>query len=101
MDKTLLVIILILLVYLAFKPQDNTGLNQLKKENKALSIQIKEMQKNIEAQLDSIQIIEKKETIIRNYYNEIIKGIGSIDSDSVIIGIIRQQLSNLGPARFD
>lgn len=100
--RVLVLIVLALLLYNTLKPDGNQKyLDAIKKENKELSEQIRQSQLIISNQIDSITTIKQKETIIRNYYNEIISEIDNVTSDSVIVSIIREQLSKLGAARFD
>jgi hypothetical protein len=104
MDKltiALICIILALLIYLAVKP-DGSGdyIDMIQQENKKLVKQMEVNQALINARLDSLQMIERKETIIRNYYNEVVKEIGNYTLPGVNFGI-REKLDTLGSARFD
>ena len=100
--KILVLIILGLLIYLALKPGGNDKyLDSLKAENKILSNQIDSVKTEISKQIESIKVIEKKETIIRNYYNEIFQSIDTIDNDSDALRLVRYKLNKLGSARFD
>ncbi len=100
--RVLIVIVLCLLIYLALKPSGNSDyLNLLKDENKRIGQQIDSLKISLQAKLDSIKIIEKKETIIRNYYNEVIKNIDTLSNSADAIRTVRQLLDSLGPARFD
>lgn len=100
--KLLIIVILGLLIYLAFKPDgDDKYLESLKAENKILAEQIDSVKSEISRQIESIKVIEKKETIIRNYYNEIFQSIDTVDNDSDALRLIRDKLNKLGSARFD
>lgn len=100
--RVLIVIVLALLIFLALKPDGNKKyLDLIEQENRKLSEQITQMKFTIQTQIDSIKIIEKKETIIRNYYNDIINQIENVTSDSAAIAIIRSKLNKLGAARTD
>jgi hypothetical protein len=100
--KILLVVILGLLIYLAFKPDGNTKyLKSLEANNKLLSEQIDSVKKEISKQIETIKLIEKKETIIRNYYNEIYQSIDTVNNDADAVKLIRQKLDKLGTARFE
>ena len=63
--------------------------------------QIEANQALINARLDSIKVIEKKETIIKKYYNEIISSVDNITNDSGAVAAIRLQLQRLGAARLN
>lgn len=100
--NVLIVIILALLVYLALKPDsDKKYLDMIEKENQKISKQLEESHILIAQQIREIKLIEKKETIIRNYYNEIIKASDTITTDASAIASIRRWLDSLGTARFD
>ncbi len=100
--RILVVIVLCLLIYLALKPSGNSDyLNLLKDENKKIVKQIDSLKLSLQAKLDSLKVIEKKETIIRNYYNEIIHNIDTINTDADALRTIRQLLDSLGTARLD
>lgn len=94
--KILLFVILGLLIYLALQPKsDKKYLSLVEEEKKEITELIK---KNHEAELElikSIQLIEKKETIIRNFYNEIIKSTDTISTVPVAVTTIRQWLDSL------
>jgi hypothetical protein len=99
--RVLVGIILALLIYNALKPSgDSKYLDAIGQNNKELSEQIKMMQFVISDQIDSIKVFKTKETIIRNYYNDISNTIETINNDSAAIAIIRNKLSYLGAARF-
>lgn len=99
--RVLVIIVLALLIYIALKPDGNAKyLDLIKKNNQELSEQILLMQHIISDQIDSIKIIKTKETIIRNYYNDLSNTIETINNDSAAIAIIRNKLSDLGAARF-
>ena len=98
----LIVIILGLLVYLAIKPDGNSAtIKIIKQQNEELVKQLEQNQILITQQIREIKLIEKKETIIRNYYNEIIKASDTITTDASAIANIRKWLDSLGTARFD
>lgn len=100
--RALIVVVLCLLVYLALRPDGKSDyLKLLKDENKKIENQINTLKASLQEKLDSLKIIEKKETIIRNYYNEIINYIDTVNNDSAAISLVRNQLRKLGPARLD
>lgn len=102
LTNILIVIILGLLVYLALKPDGNSQyLDMIQQQKKEIIKLMQENQKQIEQGFKDIKLIEKKETIIRNYYNEIIKGIDSLSDFNAIDNGIRQKLDTLGSARFE
>ena len=97
----LLIIILGLLIYLAFKPSgDGMYLDAIKQQFKEYAIQRDSLDKFITFKLDNIEIVEKKETFIRNYYNEIINATDTITTDISAIYNIRKWLDSLGSARL-
>lgn len=100
--RVLVAIVICLLVYLAIKPSgDKKYLELLKNENAKIVKQLEANQILINERLDSIKVIEKKETIIKNYYNEIINSVDSITNDSGAVAVIRLQLHKLGTARLN
>ena len=100
--NVLIVIILALLVYLALKPDGNGQyLDMIQQQKKEIIKLMQENQKQIKQSFKDIKLIEKKETIIRNYYNEIIKNIDSLSDFNAIDNGIRQKLDTLGAARFE
>lgn len=105
MNKTIvifLVIIIGLLVYMSFRSDSNSDyIEQLENQNATITKQLSELQLQINNKLDSLKVIEKKETIIKNYYNEIFNQIDSINSDSVVNFMLRAKLRSLGPARLN
>ena len=102
LTTALIVIILGLLVYLAIKPDGNSAtIDIIKQQNEELVKQLEENQIFIAQQIREIKLIEKKETIIRNYYNEIIKASDTITTDASAITNIRKWLDSLGAARLD
>jgi hypothetical protein len=102
LTNILIVIILGLLVYLALKPNsDGKYIDALRQESIKITEQIKANQVLIDKQLKELKVIEKKETIIRNYYNEIYKATDTLTTDVSAIANIRWWLEHLGTARFD
>lgn len=102
LTTALIIIILGLLIYLAIKPDGSSAtIDIIKQQNEELVKQLEENQILIAQQIREIKLIEKKETIIRNYYNEIIKASDTITTDASAIANIRRWLDSLGTARFD
>lgn len=102
LTTALIVIILALLVYLALKPDGSSAtIEIIKQQNKELTDQLKANQVLTEKQIKEIKLIEKKETIIRNYYNEIINSADTLTTDISAIANIRKWLDSLGTARLD
>ena len=102
LTTALIIIILGLLIYLAIKPDGSSAsLDIIKQQNEELVKQLEQNQILIAQQIREIKLIEKKETIIRNYYNEIIKASDTITTDASAIANIREWLDSLGTARFD
>lgn len=98
----LIVIILGLLIYLALKPSgDGKYLDIIKQQNEEIEKSKKELAKLITVRFDSLKLFERKETIIKNYYNEIISSVDTITNDSGAIATIRLQLHKLGSARLN
>ncbi|MDY0082859.1 MAG: hypothetical protein RBR74_06740 [Ignavibacteriaceae bacterium] len=98
----LLTVILLLLVYLSFKSNDNSDyIEQLEQQNTLITEEIEGLKLEINIKLDSLKVIEKKETIIKNYYNEIFTQIDSITSFDLIYSMLRQKLDSLGSARLN
>lgn len=102
LDKFLIYVIIALLIYLALKPSnDSKYINSLHNQFEVLQNQIDSLSNLQMLKLDSIKIIERKQTIIKNYYNEIIKSVDTLSTDAATIRTIRQLLDSLGSARFD
>ena len=102
LTNVLIVIILGLLVYLAIKPDGSSAtIDIIKQQNEELVKQLEQNQILIAQQIREIKLIEKKETIIRNYYNEIIKASDTITTDASAIANIRRWLDSLGTARLN
>lgn len=97
----LIIIILGLLVYLALKPNDSKQYEDMLRQERAEIIkQIEAIEMRMNLKFDDLKVIEKKETIIRNYYNEIYNATDTITTDVSAIADIRWWLENLGTARF-
>lgn len=99
----MIIIVLGLLIYLALQPKnDKKYLDLIKEEEEKITKLIEiNHQQEIEL-LKNIQVIEKKETIIRNYYNEIIKNTDTITTIPVAVSTIRQWLDSLSTSpRFE
>ena len=102
LTNILILIILGLLVYLALKPDGNKQYKDiLKQEREEIIKQMEAVEVRMNMKFDSLKTIEKKETIIRNYYNEIYKATDTITTDASAIADIRWWLESLGTARFD
>lgn len=102
LTTALIIIILGLLIYLALKPDGSSAtIEIIKQQNKELTRQLEENQIIIAQQIREIKLIEKKETIIRNYYNEIINSSDTLTTDISAIANIRKWLDSLGTARLD
>ena len=101
LTNVLIVIILGLLVYLALKPDGSKQyLDLIKQENEEIVKQLKANQSKIDEQLNNLKVIEKKETIIRNYYNEVLQELNNVNTFGGANSRIRIQLDSLGSARF-
>lgn len=101
LTTVLIVIILGLLVYLALKPDGSKQyLDLIEQENEKIVEQLKANQARIDEQLNNLKVIEKKETIIRNYYNEVIQELNNVNTSGSANIRIRTQLDSLGSARF-
>ena len=102
LTTALIIIILGLLIYLALKPDGSSAtIEIIKQQNEELTKQLQANQLLIKKQIEDLKIIEKKETIIRNYYNEIINSSDTITTDVSAIVNIRKWLDSLGTARLD
>ena len=98
----LIVIILGLLLYLAFKPDGNGKyIDAIEQQNRDMERSKKELIQFIEAKFDSLKLIERKETIIKNYYNDIYENIPVFANYSIADSILRMWLNSLGAARFN
>lgn len=101
LTTVLTVIILGLLVYLALKPDGSKKyLDLIEQENEKIVEQLKANQVRIDEQLSNLKVIEKKETIIRNYYNEVLQELNNVNTSGSANSRIRMQLDSLGSARF-
>lgn len=101
LTNVLIVIILALLVYLALKPDGSKQyLDLIEQENEKIVKQLEANQSKIDEQLNNLKVIEKKETIIRNYYNEVLQELNNVNTSGSANSRIRVQLDSLGSARF-
>lgn len=102
LTNILIVIILGLLVYIMLKPNDNNKyLGMIHQEKQEIIKLLKASQVKIEEGFKNIKLIEKKETYIKNYYNEIIHQLDSLNTSADANIKLRQQLDSLGTARFN
>lgn len=106
MDKInvfLAVIIIGLMLYITFsnKGQEQAYLKELKAQRELIEKEIAGLQSLINSRLDTLKIINQKETIIKNYYNEILQGIDTLNSVNSVNFFIRAKLDTLGTARLD
>lgn len=102
LTNILIVIILVLLVYLMLRPNnDNKYLDMIHQEKQELIKLIQANEQKMQEGFKSIKLIEKKEIYIKNYYNEIIHQLDSINTSADANIKLRQQLDSLGTARFN